>query len=264
MRSYTTFRFDDHAQYLRRMQDVLRSLSGEGIHITAVVFDPGLYAEYCANSGQDPDSATARTRYTAEVAAAGAGVAYCGQPVEELLSQLSAEAGRQANWEHATAVLAEAGACRDCGDDHADAAFDRASLALTRLIESVGKGAHHLVCSVPVDGVPLSAVLHADYDETGTIRIAEAEALVFCTVLAAGILTRSPGGVVLRTGGGKLGEPDRVRGWQLRDAWLHPLTEAQVFNAYCTDATTGEPVPPEPGVDYHPGTSLPPPEEGGL
>ena len=45
----------------------------------------------------------------------------------------------------------------------------------------------------------------------------------------------------------------------LRDGWLHPLTEAEVFNAHCTDAATGEPVPPEPGLTFAPGTDLPPP-----
>ena len=52
---------------------------------------------------------------------------------------------------------------------------------------------------------------------------------------------------------------EEVRGWKVREGWLRPLTAAQVFDAYCTHARTGEPVPPEPGVDHLPGLDLPHP-----
>jgi hypothetical protein len=91
------------------------------------------------------------------------------------------------------------------------------------------------------------------------VDLEEAEALIFCTVLAVGIATDSSGGVVMRTSTGS--DTDQVRGWSLHNSWLHPLTEAEVFNAYCTDAETGEPVPPEPGVVHRPGTPLPPPTD---
>lgn len=41
-----------------------------------------------------------------------------------------------------------------------------------------------------------------------------------------------------------------VRGWSIADRGLTPLDEAQMFDAYCTDAASGEPVPPERGVVY--------------
>jgi hypothetical protein len=43
---------------------------------------------------------------------------------------------------------------------------------------------------------------------------------------------------------------DRVYGWRLRGENLEPLTAAEVFDAYCTDADSGDLVSPESGVDY--------------
>lgn len=39
-------------------------------------------------------------------------------------------------------------------------------------------------------------------------------------------------------------------GWWLDGRTLHPLDEAAMFDAHCTDAASGEPIPPEPGVKY--------------
>jgi hypothetical protein len=256
-RDFSSFTFDDHTHYLRQMQGLLRSLSAQGIHISVGLFDPDEYADYCTDTAQNPDTPATRTRYTAEVAAGGPTVPYAGQPLEHLITQLEYEADRQATWEYASDVLARSGACSDCGQDIARSSFDRASHALMRLIEAAGPGGHHLVCSVPVDDAPLLAALHARVDDQGNVHLAEAEALVCCTVLAAGLATDSRGGVVLRTTSPD--GSDEVRGWTLHAGWLQPLTEAEVFNAYCTDAETGDPVPPEPGVIYRPGTPLPPP-----
>ncbi|OOC54338.1 MULTISPECIES: hypothetical protein [Nocardiopsis] len=41
-----------------------------------------------------------------------------------------------------------------------------------------------------------------------------------------------------------------VRGWRVADRDLVPLDEAQMFDAHCTDAASGEPIPPERGVVY--------------
>ncbi|MCQ4083539.1 hypothetical protein NGB36_23810 [Streptomyces sp. RB6PN25] len=262
MRRYTTFAFADHDEYLERMHQLMRSLTAQGIHVTATLFDPAEYAHYCEDTGQEPDTPATRTRYTAEVAALGAAVRYRGQPVGRLIAELVTESGRRATWERATQLLARDGRferCERCGDGSSRKPhdmFERASHALMRLLESVGSGIHHIVCSIPAEQQQLIGVLHAECDQHGSVRLAESEALVFCTVLAAGMAIDSPGGVVMRTS--RPDEPDRVRGWTLRDGRLQPLTEAEVFNAYCTDADTGEPVPPEPGVVYSAGTDIPP------
>ncbi|MFI1955782.1 hypothetical protein ACH437_28770 [Streptomyces xinghaiensis] len=269
MRDYPPFTaLDGHRAYLRQTEDALRALAARDGHTTVALLDPDRFHAYCAEHGIDPAKPASRARYTAELAAAGATVPYDGQPVGLLVPQLVDAAERRAGLEVATMILAAAGDCPGCGEDIGRTACSRASHALLRLVGAAGPGDHHLVCSVPAGPAPLTAALHAERGERGGLRSPEAETMLFCSVLAAGIATGAPGGVVLRTSvpDGR----DRVRGWALRDAWLRPLTAAEVFSAYCTDPGTGEPVAPEPGVDHLPGFDLPepdgccgPPAEGG-
>ncbi|MGI5483935.1 hypothetical protein [Streptomyces lavendofoliae] len=254
-RRYRTFTFDDHETYLHQVEELLKTLVGEGGHTTVALFDPEDYAAYCAETGLDPDTPASRSRYTAEIAATGACVAYTGQPIDRLVPTLVHRAVRQATWEYATMLLTDAGECADCGQDIGRAAFDQATHTLTRLLDAAGPGTHHLVCSIPADE-QLLAVLHTDRPPTGPAVLDTTEAAEFVTVLAAGIALESPGGLVLRTT--TPAAPDRVHGWRLDRGRLVPLTEAEVFNAYCTDADTGEPLPPEPGVDYRAGFDITP------
>jgi hypothetical protein len=263
MRRYATFGFDDYAAYLRDMEGLLRALASQGVHTSVALFDPAEYAEFCEDTRLDPDRPDSRTRYTADVAGLGATVPYGGQPIDLLVPELIGEAERHAALECASVLLAAAGDCADCGHDLGRAAYARASQALMRLVAAVGPGVHHVVCSVPADGASLVAALHAECEDDGLAHLREPDALVFCTVLAAGIVTGSRGGIVIRSSGPSddgAGGPDVVRGWVLSDGWPRPLSEAEVFTAYCTDPETGEPVPPEPGVDYRPGIELPRPE----
>ncbi|MHC6629323.1 hypothetical protein ACYTFC_25100 [Streptomyces globosus] len=266
MRRYRSFTFDDHRDYLRHVDDLLRSLAAQGLHTTVALFDPGQYAAFCAEQGLDPDTAASRTRFTAELAGTGPGLPYTGLPVADMVPLLVDEAARQATWEYAAAVLARAGTCADCGQDIGRSAFERAATAVTRLVAGAGTGHHHAVCSIPTGDRQLVAVLHARtagppgppglpaFDPDGR------EALDFVTVLAAGMALGGAGGLVLRTttadGGG-----DRVHGWRLEGGGIVPLSAAAVFNAYCTDPDTGDPVAPEHGVDYRPGFAVddPPP-----
>ncbi|MGY0055927.1 hypothetical protein ACWY4P_05095 [Streptomyces sp. LZ34] len=257
MRRYASFAFDDHTAYLRQTEGLLRMLASQGVHTSIALFDPVEFEEFCADSGIDPDTSAARTRYTAEVAAAGPTVTYEGQPLDQLLQRLIGAAEQQATWEYATALLSRAGGC-GCPDDPGHAAFRRAQAALRRLLTAAGPGSHHVVCSVAASGAPLVAVVHAEATGERPVELDSTEALIFSTVLACGIATNSPGGVVLRTT--VPGAPDTVRGWSLHQGWLRPLSEAEVFSAYCTDADTGEPVPPEHGVEYRPGIPLPGPD----
>ncbi|MFG2893571.1 hypothetical protein [Streptomyces sp. NPDC048248] len=263
MRRYRTFPFDDHRSYLQEMEALLSTLASEGVLTTLSLFDPAAYEDYCADLALDPDRPDSRTRYTAEVACTGATLPYAGEPLKQLLPLLVEEADRQANWERASALLARAGTCEDCGEDLAHAAFARATHVLRQLLEALGEGTHHLVCSIPAGEPSLLAILHATSSDGGRLQLSEATTLVFCTVLATGLALRTPGGIVSRTTaeGTTAGTHDTVRGWSLRDSWPCPLTAAEVFTAYCTDAETGEPIPPEHGVDYAPGLTLTPPTE---
>ncbi|QQM44797.1 hypothetical protein [Streptomyces liliifuscus] len=247
-RRYRTFTFDNHASYLQQVEALLRTLASQGGHTTVALFDPEEYAEFCAEHGLEPDTPSSRTRFTAELAATGATVPYEGQPLDHLVPNLIDEAVRQATWEYATTLLSRIGTCASCGEDIGRVAFVRASDLLVRILDASGPGERHLVCSVSTEPETLVAVLRADDDQHGTPHLDESEALEFTTVLALGIATQSPGGLVMRVG--TPDTTDRVYGWRLRGEGLEPLTAGEVFDAYCTDVVSGDLVSPESGVDY--------------
>ncbi len=248
MRRYRTFTFDDHTVYLRQVEALLRTLAAQGSHTTVALFDPEEYAEYCAETGLEPDTPTSRTRYTAELAATGPSVPYEGQPLDELLPDLVDEAVRQATWQYAAMLLAGVGACASCGEDIGRAAFTQASALLTRILDTAGPGERHLVCSVSTTSEPLTVALRTEESPAGERLMDETEALELATVLALGLATRSAGGVIMRTS--RPGTTDRVYGWRLCGDGVEPLTAGEVFDAYCTDALSGDLVAPESDVDY--------------
>ncbi|MEU6357061.1 hypothetical protein ABZ896_48485 [Streptomyces sp. NPDC047072] len=248
MRRYRSFTFDDHATYLKQVEDLLRTRASQGSHTTVALFDPQEYAEYCQEAGLNPDIPSSRTRFTAELAATGPSLPYEGQPLTDLVPALVDEAVRQATWEYATTLLARLGSCATCGEDIGRAAFTRASDLLVRILDTARPGEHHLVCSITGTPETLVAVLHSDEDNEGAVELDEAEALEFTTVLALGVATKSPGGLVMRTTA--QGTPDQIYGWRLRGEGLEPLTAGEVFDAYCTDLDSGDLISPESGVDY--------------
>ncbi|MGW8376117.1 hypothetical protein [Streptomyces sp. ODS28] len=262
MRAYRSFAFRDHRRYLRRMEQLLRHLTEDGIHTRVALFDPVEYGLYCRREGLDPDTPASRARYVAEIAASRDTVAYAGQPMPRLARRLAETHARDRARHLADAVLDRVAPCPDCGTDLAHAAMARAARALAELFSAAGPGGHHLVCSIAVPGTPLLAAAEARAGSDGVpLRISEDAALALTAVLAAGLATGSPGGLVLRTRAED--GTETVRGWTLDPGpcWLHPLTAAQVFAAYCTDPGTGDPVPPEPGVEHLPGYQLPHPGE---
>lgn len=248
MRRYRSFTFDDHTSYLRQVEALLKTRAAQGSHTTVALFDPQEYAAFCEATGLDPDVQSSRTRFTAELATTGPLLPYEGQPLADLVPALVDEAVRQATREYASTLLARLGACASCGEDIGRAAFTRASHLLVRILDTAEPGNRHLVCSVSATPETLFSVLHADQDDHGALRLDEAEALEFTTVLALGIATQSSGGLVMRTSAP--GAVDRVYGWRLRGENLEPLTAGEVFDAYCTDIESGDLISPESDVDY--------------
>jgi hypothetical protein len=248
MLRYRSFAFDDHPTYLREMEALLRSRSAQGHHTSVALFDPEEYEIWCGEAGLDPDSVAGRARFTAELAATAPTVPYDGRPLADLLPELVEEAVRQATWEYATEVLAGLGPCPDCGEDLGRLALAHAAGLLAAALDTAPAGSLHLVCSVSAVPQPLFSVLDADRGDSGDVEIDEGEAREFTAVLALGIATHSPGGLVLRSIAP--GRSDRVHGWRLRPEGLEPLTAGEVFDAYCTDVTTGELIAPESDVDY--------------
>ncbi|MFI1971888.1 hypothetical protein [Streptomyces cinnamoneus] len=255
MRRYDTFTFDDHAMYLRQVEGLLRAMAAKGTYTSVALFDPDAYEQYCTERRLDPDTPASRTRYTADIAAQGVRVPYEGQPIARLLPDLVDQAGRQTTWERASRLLARAGGPAAHATDSGQVAFARASRTLRRLIEAVGTGAHHLVCTVPAEGTTrLVAVLHAERHEDGHVHMGHPAATVFCTVLAAGFTAERPGGLALRSM--VPGRPAVLRAWGIKHGTLVPMSEAEVFSAYCTDALNGDPVPPEHGVEHRAGIEI--------
>ncbi|MER6915956.1 hypothetical protein ABT354_30140 [Streptomyces sp. NPDC000594] len=269
MRRYRTFAFDDHPHYLQETESLLKTLATRQLHTAVALFDPEDFAAYCTEHGLEPDSPLSRARYTAEIPARGCALPYAGEPLDGLLPLLVDTAVRRATWEYASLLLADAGPCADCGQDIGEAALDQAAHLLRGLLRAAGPGAQHLVCSVSAPAEQLIAVFHADGAGTPGAEGAgpadppgdddavpdTPEAAEFITVLATAIALRRPGGLVLRVS--TPGAPDRLHGWRIHPRGLDPLSEAEVFSAYCTDAATGEPIAPEPGVEYRAGFPVP-------
>ncbi|MBQ0829600.1 hypothetical protein [Streptomyces tagetis] len=248
MRRYRSFAFDDHTAYLHQVEALLRARDGQGSHTAVALFDPEEYADFCARAGLDPEAGASRSRYTAELAVTGPTVPYDGGPLADLVPALIDEAVRQATREYTSGLLARLGACATCGEDLGLAAFRRASDLVQRVLDTAPPGNRHLVCSVWGPGESLVSVLNADHGPDGPEPPDEAEALEFTSVLALGLATHSPGGLVLRAW--TPGRRDQVYGWRLRGYGFEPLTAAEVFDAYCTDGDSGDLIPPEPDVDY--------------
>jgi hypothetical protein len=247
MRRYRTFTFADHATYLKQVESLLRTRALQGSHTTVALFDPEEYAEFCTQKGLDPDNPSSRTRFTAQIAATGPTLPYDGRPLADLVPALVDEAVRKATWEYATTLLARLGACTSCGEDLGRAAFTRAAGLLVRILDTAPPGNRHLVCSVTGPPETLTAALHIA-DDGAALELDETEALEFTTVLALGLATESPGGLVIRASAPDA--PDRVYGWRMRAYGLEPLTAGEVFDAYCTDIESGDLISPESNVDY--------------
>ncbi|MFB6850346.1 hypothetical protein ACFCXS_36660 [Streptomyces sp. NPDC056373] len=247
MRRYGSFTFDDHATYLKHVEALLRTRALQGSHTTVALFDPAEYADFCTRKDLDPDKPSSRSRFTAQIAATGPTLPYDGRPLADLLPALVDEAVRQATWEYASTLLARLGACTSCGEDIGRAAFTRAAELLVRILDTAPPGDRHLVCSVTGPPETLVAALHIT-DDGAALELDETEALEFTTVLALGLATESPGGLVIRATAP--GTPDRVYGWRMRSYGLEPLTAGEVFDAYCTDVESGDLISPESNVDY--------------
>src|SRR6478752_954971 len=81
MRRYRSFTFDNHTSYLQQVEALLKTRASQGSHTAVALFDPQEYAEFCADTGLDPDVQSSRTRFTAELATTGPVLPYEGQPL---------------------------------------------------------------------------------------------------------------------------------------------------------------------------------------
>ena len=201
--------------------------------------------------GSTPDTPASRSRYTAEVAVRGrhrrlrpASPSTTSYPTPRRRGRPAGHLGVRHGCSSPRSATAPT-----AGRTSAAPPSTAPPTLLMRLLEAAGPGIHHLVCSARRRHEQLLAVApRRARRRRGRPTSRRPRALVFGTVLAVGIALDSPGG--RRAAHQRPGRPDRVHGWACATADSYPLTAGEVFNAYCTDADTGEPVPPEPGVEY--------------
>ncbi|MFJ5142655.1 hypothetical protein [Streptomyces sp. NPDC088707] len=121
----------------------------------------------------------------------------------------------------------------------------RASALLMGFVNAVGDGCHHLVVAASANGATLSACVPFCKDGEASSLDPEGALEVMAVLALAAVVG---GGAVMRTNFAD--ETSEVRGWKLVEYHAKPLSVAEISSAYCTDAATGEPIPPEWGVEY--------------
>lgn len=124
---------------------------------------------------------------------------------------------------------------------------------LRALVEPAGNSTRHLLTIGTADTTMSTAI---DVDATGALDVELPHVLrKLGALLGAGTQLS----LVLRTFGNEVaftaenGTPipvKTVRCWLVAQGIAHPQTEAATFAASCTDADTGELLPPERGVEY--------------
>ncbi|MEV5776633.1 hypothetical protein AB0L49_36265 [Streptomyces antimycoticus] len=130
-------------------------------------------------------------------------------------------------------------------------AFDTAALAFEALLSALGPGRHHLLISAHTAlGSSATASVVVEGAPGGLVRTEKEGSLMFCYTLAQASAAFDCAVVFARTvapdGGGK----SVVQGWVLTGGWPRAMPAAKVFDAYCTDLATGDPLPPEPETEY--------------
>ncbi|MET9324108.1 hypothetical protein ABZX75_28655 [Streptomyces sp. NPDC003038] len=122
---------------------------------------------------------------------------------------------------------------------------ERSAALLMGLVNAVGDGCHHLAVAASANDATLSVSVpfHKDGEASDLDPDDALEAMEILTLAAM-----VGGGAVIRTHFAD--QTSEVRGWKLVEFYAKPLNASEIFSAYCTDAATGELIPPEWGVEY--------------
>jgi hypothetical protein len=130
----------------------------------------------------------------------------------------------------------------------------RVMLALT-----VPAGARHIVTVLPADVPPGVPPVWSTRVGIGADDTVDIENPTVATDLSRIVAEGGAAAVIVRTFTDEISHvlPNgvqipikEVRGWRLDGGVFHPFDEQAIFAASCTDAATGEPIPPERGVRY--------------
>lgn len=146
----------------------------------------------------------------------------------------------------AVALLNATRTCACCGNSMGWAALTVADRILGALSQDLPGDQQNIVATFEHDGDVRTAELQLAR-VSGVLTANAEEAVRFLLALAAGVCQDNSG---LTVRSSYPGATDQVRGWSIGHGVAIPLNRAQIFDAYCTDAVTGEPLPPCPQTEY--------------
>ncbi|MFJ3217148.1 hypothetical protein ACIPLC_14650 [Kitasatospora sp. NPDC086801] len=251
-----------HREYLRRVEEQLRALHGQGLEVHLRVLEAGDYEDYCTALGLDPRTPAARVAYAGDPELAGEPFVYTGERLAELLPVLLDDHRARVRMSVAGAALLEAVGDAPDGQRRLAAVMGYVTSVYLALAEGAGEGCHLLTlrCHGPEDGEQLSSAMEVCV-EGGGLYPAGRDTEAFCVTLAAGVAADGAGALLLHGDPGVPAPGDSgsdgpwVRGWALAGGRLRPMTVHEVFDELADDAARGLPFPP--GVVPRPGFPLP-------
>ncbi|MQS15110.1 hypothetical protein F7Q99_23295 [Streptomyces kaniharaensis] len=243
-----------HREYLRRTEEQLRALRGQGLEVHLRVLEEADFADYCEALGLDPGTAAARVAYAGDPELAGEPFVYAGERLAELVPLLLDDHRSRVRMSVASAVLLDTIGDDLAGQRRLAAVMRYVTAVYVALAEGAGEGCHLLTlrCHGPEDGEELAAAAELCV-EAGMLFPGGRDTEALCVTLAAGVALGGTGALLLHGDAGPEGPP--VRGWALAGGRLRPMSAREVFDELADGARWGLPFPP--GALPWPGFPLP-------
>nr|GID83689.1 hypothetical protein Ade03nite_26130 [Actinoplanes derwentensis] len=223
---------DQHSEYLDVHDDAIEKSRRDGAVVLVGRFEHADFVDFCAEAGLAPDSAASRSAYAVRAGASAEVKEWDGSARDLLLSaSLLDSVGTRA--------------------EEAIAAAQQVVEELTDLMLSAPPGPGSVTVTVSAPGDEVTTVLFPWELAGDEMQVSRPFELLFTAVAAGvvnggGLIVRIRTGVDLRGGVAQT----RVLGWRLGDHDAAEISDAELFNAFCTDATTGDLLPPEYGTVY--------------
>jgi hypothetical protein len=253
----------DYEAYLAGIHRRMASARRTGKQVLIGPFLTDQYESYAEAIGEPPASSETLRSYDDFVARIGPHTAtWVGEPISRVIAQLRAATDTSADQAKLLPLLKQAADLHTDPQRAASRALDAATEVFAPLLKHTEPGHHTLTCIVQF---PRERVSY----ELPVVRTSELVAFpdggpeqLLWAALATAQLAERPATLILRSRRltahapanraphPRNAEPLTVRAWRLAAGRAIPLTSAQAFALACTDPTTGDPVPPEPGARY--------------